>query len=175
MLLFALKGALHAYFQLKGVLDPRFFLNTCDRKLLRVTWPDSCGDVRRLPSTFTWTLGKAVSVSWTPSTFFLFLFESSHVLPIDIYEVKSFLYNQSIWDARKLIFQPRFVFEMKDPHLLCNSRWRRTWWFFFSDESRRRAKKLKISRLLASNHLLHTLKMFFVTMSLHIEIFMGAT
>ena len=132
VLLFALKGALHAYFQLKGVLDPRFFLNTCDRKLLRVTWPDSCGDVRRLPSTFTWTLGKAVSVSWTPSTFFLFLFESSHVLPIDIYEVKSFLYNQSIWDARKLIFQPRFVFEMKDPHLLCNSRWRRTWWFFLS-------------------------------------------
>ena len=33
-------------------------------------------------------------------------------------EVKSFLYNQSVWDSRKLIFTPHFVFEMKDLHPL---------------------------------------------------------
>ena len=35
-----------------GVLDPRLFLNTFDRKRLGVTWPDFSGHVRRLSYTF---------------------------------------------------------------------------------------------------------------------------
>ena len=111
---------------------------------------------RSLFAVHVWTLDKAVSGCGTPSTLFSFLFKSSHVRPINICEVKYFLYNQSVWDVRKLIFYPHFVFETKDFHPLCDSSWRRTCWFFFSSESGRRSKKLKISRLLASNHKLLT-------------------
>ena len=38
-----------------------------------------------------WTSGGAVTGTWTSSTLFLFLFESSHVCPINICEVRSFL------------------------------------------------------------------------------------
>ena len=62
-----------------------------------------------------WTSGGAGT--WTSSTLFLFLFESSHVCPINICEVRSFLYYQSVWDAKKPIFQLHFVYEMKDLHL----------------------------------------------------------
>ena len=101
-------------------------------------WPQTCRSrVTRLQKSrspfavHVWTSGKAVSVSSNPATFFFFLFESSHVCPINICELKSFLWNQSIRDARQPLFKPHFVCEMKDPHPLCNSRWRRTRWFFF--------------------------------------------
>ena len=56
VLLCALWGARHVWFQHQGLLEPRLSLNTCDWKLLRVTWPDSSGPVRYLPSTFElWT------------------------------------------------------------------------------------------------------------------------
>ena len=126
MLLCALWGTRHVWFQHQGLLEPRLSLNTWDRKLLRVTWPDSSGPVRYLPSTFElWTRQFQVV------ELFSFLFKSSHVHPINICEVKYFLYNQSVWDVRKLIFYPHFVFETKDFHPLCDSSWRRTCWLFF--------------------------------------------
>ena len=113
-----------------GVLDARLFLNTFDRKRLGVTWPDFSGHIRRLSYT-VWTSRKAVSSSWTPSTLFFFLLESSHVYPTNICEVESFLYKQSVWDARKPFFWLHFMFEMKDLHPLRNSRWRHKCYFFF--------------------------------------------
>ena len=62
---------------------------------------------------------------------FYFLFESSHSCSINIFEVKSFLYNQSILDARKSIFSPHSEFEMKDLLPLCNFRWQCTCLFFW--------------------------------------------
>ena len=91
-----------------------------------------------------WTSGGAVTGTWTSSTLLLFLFESSHVCPINICEVRSFLYYQSVWDATK-----------PGPPSLCHSRWRWTCWFF-SVESRRRSKKLKVTEILTSNHKLLT-------------------
>lgn len=36
----------------------------------------------------------------TPLALFLLLFESSHVCPVNVCEIKSFLLNQSVWEAR---------------------------------------------------------------------------
>ena len=49
-----------------------------------VTWPDSSGHVRRLPSTFYFR-ARQFQVLWAPSTLFLLLCESAHVWPIKMY------------------------------------------------------------------------------------------
>ena len=50
------------------------------------------------------TSDKAVLGTWAPFTLLFFLFQSSHAYRTNISEVKSFLHNQSVWDARKPIF-----------------------------------------------------------------------
>ena len=102
-----------------------------------------------------WTSGGAVTGTWTSSTLFLFLFESSHVCPINICEMRSFLYYQSVWDATKPIFYLHFVYEMKNLHL-CVIQDGGEHVDFFSVESRRRSKKLKVTEILTSNNKLLT-------------------
>ena len=99
---------------------------------------------------------------------FFFLFESSHVYSINICQVKSFLHDQSVWDTRKPIFSPLFVFEMKNLHPLCNSRWRRTCYFFFSGESR--YKKLNVLKLLTSYHKLPTAVLTFAVSTPNVDL-----
>ena len=114
----------------------------CDRKRLGLTWPDSSGHVRRLPSTFE-LRARQFQVLELPRSFFP---SCSKVIAYVLW-----IYYQSVWDVRKPIFWPHFVFEMNDLHPLCDSRCRRTCWFF-PVESRLRSKKLKVSKLITSNH-----------------------
>lgn len=90
---------------------------------------------RSLFAVHVWTLDKAVSGCGTPSTLFSFLFKSSHVRPINICEVKYFLYNQSVWEVRKLrkllCLKPRTsilcVIQVGGAHVDCFFlKWKRT-------------------------------------------------
>lgn len=49
---------------------------------------------------------------------FFFLFESSHACPVNMCEMRSLLFSRP-----KPNFLIRYVFEMKDFHAFCNSRW----------------------------------------------------
>ena len=98
---------------------------------------------------YLWTSDKAVSSTLSKLGSF-FLFQSSHACRVNISEVKSFLHNQSVWDARKPISKTSIFCVIQDggSHV--------GFLFVFLGESRRRSEKLKVPRLLTSNHKLLT-------------------
>ena len=56
-----------------------------------------------------------------------FWLKSSHVRPVNVCDLRYFLFSPFVWDGRKRNFRPHFVFKTKDFHPVCNSRWRRTY------------------------------------------------
>ena len=62
-----------------------------------------------------WTSSWEVTGNRASSTLFVFLVESSHMCPIIMGEVRSFLHNHSVWDARKQIFFALFCVWNKGP------------------------------------------------------------